>query len=70
MRAERLEPKGYAVESGCLTSFRRELKGLSVYRADLNPPVLNAEHGNAASPKTSELGILMGGMHFAAGIPA
>jgi len=49
MRAERLEPKGYAVESGCLTSFRRELEGLPVYRADLNPPVLNAEHGNAAS---------------------
>jgi hypothetical protein len=48
MRAERLEPKWYAVESGCLTSFRRELKGLPVYRADLNPPVLNAEHGNAA----------------------
>jgi len=47
MRAERLEPKGYAVESGCLTSFRRELAGLPVYRADLNPPVLNAEHGNA-----------------------
>ena len=48
MRAERLEPKWYAVESGCLTSFRRELTGLPVYRADLNPPVLNAEHGNAA----------------------
>ena len=48
MRADRLEPKWYAVESGCLTSFRRELKGLPVYRAGLNPPVLNAEHGNAA----------------------
>ena len=49
MSAERLEPKGYAVETGCLTSFRRELTGLPVYRADLNPPVMNAEHGNAAS---------------------
>src|SRR5438552_3074616 len=48
MRADRLEPKWYAVESGCLTSFRRELKGLPVYRADLNPPVMNAEHGKAA----------------------
>ena len=48
MRADRLEPKGCAVESGCLTSFRRELTGLPVYRANLNPPVLNAEHGNAA----------------------
>jgi hypothetical protein len=49
MRADRLEPKWYAVETGCLTSFRRELKGLPVYRANLNPPVLNAEHGKAAS---------------------
>src|SRR6266568_8280007 len=48
MRADRLEPKWYAVESGCLTSFRRELKGLPVYRADLNLPVMNAEHGKAA----------------------
>src|SRR5205823_2108851 len=48
MRADRLEPKWYAVESECLTSFRRELKGLPVYRADLNPLVLNAEHGKAA----------------------
>ena len=32
----------------CLTSFRRELTGLPVYRANLNPPVLNAEHGKAA----------------------
>ncbi len=50
MSAERLEPKGYAVESGCLTSCRRELTGLPVYGADLNSPVLNAEHGKAASP--------------------
>jgi hypothetical protein len=49
MRADRLEPKGYAVETGCLTSFRRELTRLPVYRADLNPPVMDAEHGNAAS---------------------
>ena len=28
---------------------RRELTGLPVYRADLNPPVMNAEHGKAAS---------------------
>ena len=48
MRAERLEPKGKQSSPGCLTSCRRELTGLPVYRADLNPPVLNAEHGNAA----------------------
>ena len=48
MRAERLEPKGKQSSPGCLTLSRRELTGLPVYRADLNPPVLNAEHGNAA----------------------
>ena len=48
MRAERLEPKGKQSSLGCLTLSRREFTGLPVYRADLNPPVLNAEHGNAA----------------------
>ena len=48
-RAERLEPKGKQSRPGRLTSRRRELTGLPVYRADLNPPVMNAEHGNAAS---------------------
>ena len=49
MRAERLEPKGKQLSPECLTSRRRELTGLPVYRADLNPPVMNAEHGKAAS---------------------
>jgi hypothetical protein len=49
MSAERLEPKGTQSSPECLTSRRRELTGLPVYRADLNPPVMNAEHGNAAS---------------------
>ena len=49
MSAERLEPKGAQSSPECLTLFRRELTGLPVYRADLNPPVLNAEHGKAAS---------------------
>ena len=48
MSAERLEPNGTQSSPGCLTLFRRELTGLPVYRADLNPPVLNAEHGKAA----------------------
>ena len=48
MRAERLEPKGKQLSPECLTLRRRELTGLPVYRADLNPPVMNAEHGNAA----------------------
>ena len=48
MSAERLEPKGKQSSPGCLTLSRRELTGLPVYRADLNPPVWNAEHGNAA----------------------
>ncbi len=47
--AERLEPKGKQSRPERLTSCRRELTGLPVYRADLNPPVLNAEHGNAVS---------------------
>ena len=49
MSADRLEPKGKQSRPGRLTSCRRELTGLPVYRADLNPPVMNAEHGNAAS---------------------
>ena len=49
MSAERLEPKGKQSRPGRLTSCRRELTGLPVYRADLNPPVMNAEHGKAAS---------------------
>ena len=48
MSAERLEPKGKQSRPGRSTSCRRELTGLPVYRADLNPPVMNAEHGNAA----------------------
>ncbi len=49
MSADRLEPKGKQSRPGRLTSCRRELTRLPVYRADLNPPVLNAEHGKAAS---------------------
>ena len=49
MRAERLEPKGKQSRPECLTSRWRELTRLPVYGADLNPPVLNAEHGKAAS---------------------
>ncbi len=49
MSADRLEPKGKQSSPGRLTSCRRELTGLPVYRADLNPPVLNAEPGKAAS---------------------
>ena len=49
MSAVRLESKGKQSSPGCLTLFRRELTRLPVYRADLNPPVLNAEHGKAAS---------------------
>ena len=49
MRAERLEPKGKQSRPECLTSRRRELTRLPVYGADLNPPVMNAEHGKAAS---------------------
>ena len=49
MSAERLEPKGKQSRPECLTSRRRELTRLPVYGADLNPPVMNAEHGKAAS---------------------
>jgi hypothetical protein len=49
MRAERLEPKGKQSRPECLTSGRRELTRLPVYGADLNPPVMDAEHGKAAS---------------------
>jgi len=48
MSAERLEPKGKQSSPGRLTSCRREFTGLPVYRANLNPPVLSAEHGKAA----------------------
>jgi hypothetical protein len=40
--------KRHAVESGLSNVARRALTRLPVYRADLNLPVLNAEHGNAA----------------------
>ena len=49
MRAERLEPKGKQSRPERLTSGRRALTGLPVYGADLNPAVMNAEHGKAAS---------------------
>ena len=45
----RLEPKWHAVESGLFNVARRELATLPVYRADLNLPVSNAEHGKAAA---------------------
>src|SRR6266478_2888885 len=46
----RLEPKWQAVESGLSNVARRVLTGLPVYRADLNPSRIDAEHGNAVSP--------------------